>query len=168
MADVDYLLHRATQAADVLKEQLRKIAGDDLEVIADTLEGEIDLRGLICMAAEQNATDAALVNGIAEMVDKLRERKDRIEKRIGMRRAAILAAMTSGEIKSLETPAGTITRKAVPPSVLILDEAAIPADFWKPQDPKLDKKAVADALKAGRNVPGAQMSNGGETLQVTV
>jgi hypothetical protein len=76
--------------------------------------------------------------------------------------------MQSGEIKTVETPAGTITRKSVPPSVLIVDEAAIPADYWKPSDPKLDKKAVGEALKAGREVPGAMMSNGGETLQVRV
>lgn len=166
MADVDHLLHTATRAADVLKEQLREIAGDDLDVIRDTLEGEIDLRGLICWAAEQNATDAALVAGLAETLKRLKERQDRIEKRIGMRRVAILAAMASGEIKSLDTPVGTITRKAVPPSVLILDEAAIPSDFWKPSDPKLDKKAVGEALKAGREVPGAMMSNGSETIQI--
>jgi hypothetical protein len=168
MADIDYRLHTATQSADVLKEQLREIAGDDVDVIRDTLEGEIDLRGLIALAAEQNGLDAASVSGLDEFIDKLQDRKGRIVKRIGMRRAAILAAMQSGEIKTLETPAGTITRKAVPPSVLIVDEAAIPAEFWKPSDPKLDKKAVGEALKAGREVAGAMMSNGGETLQVRV
>lgn len=168
MSDIDYLLHTATQAADVLKAQLREIAGDDLDVIADTLEGEIDLRGLISMAAEQNASDAALIDGIGGMMDKLSARCDRVKKRVEMRRVAILAAMQSGEIKSVETPAGTITRKAVPPSVLILEEASIPAEFFKPQDPKLDKKSVADALKAGRKVPGAMMGNGGETIQIRV
>lgn len=168
MADVDHLLHTATRAADVLKEQLREIAGDDLDVIRDTLEGEIDLRGLISWAAEKNVEDAALVAGLTDTLKRLKERQDRIEKRIGMRRVAILAAMASGEIKSIETPVGTITRKAVPPSVLILDEAAIPSDFWKPSDPKLDKKAVGEALKAGREVPGAMMSNGGETIQIKV
>jgi hypothetical protein len=76
--------------------------------------------------------------------------------------------MQSGEIRTLDTPAGTVTRKAVPPSVLILEEAEIPAEFFKPQDPKLDKKAVAEALKAGKPVPGAAMSNGGETIAIRV
>jgi hypothetical protein len=168
MADIDYMLHTATQAADVLKEQLREIAGDDVDAIRDTIEGEIDLRGLICLAAQQNAIDVAQVNGIAALIEDLRARKDRVEKRIGMRRVAIHAAMASGEIKTIETPAGTITRKAVPPAVLILEEANIPAEFWKPSDPRLDKKAVADALKSGREVPGAIMSNGSETIQVRV
>jgi hypothetical protein len=102
------------------------------------------------------------------MEDDLAARRDRIEKRIALRKVAILVAMQSGEIQKIETPAGTISRKAVPPSALILDEAAIPAEFWKPQDPKLDKKAVLDALKAKQDVPGAQLSNGGETIQTRI
>jgi hypothetical protein len=168
MSNVEYLLHSATQAADTLKAHLREIAGDDVDVIRDSIEGEIDLRGLICLAAEQTALDVAQVNGIASLLKELSARKDRIEKRIAMRRVAILAAMASGEIKTIETPAGTISRKAVPPAVLILEEASIPAEFWKPADPRLDKKAVADALKAGREVPGATMSNGSETIQIKV
>jgi hypothetical protein len=166
MADIDHMLHTSTQAADVLKAQLREIAGDDEQLLADTIEGEIDLRGLICMAAEQNVTDSASVDGIAALINKLRDRKERIENRIDMRRVAILTAMQAGEIRTLPTPAGTISRKAVPPSVLILEEAEIPAEFWTPSDPKLNKKAVADALKAGKPVPGAQMGNGGETIQI--
>ncbi len=168
MADIDYMLHTATQAADVLKAHLREIAGDDVEAIADTIEGEIDLRGLISLAAEQNLADAAIVTGVDDAMSRLRERKERYEKRIAMRRAAILAAMASGEIKNLETPAGTLTRKAVPPSPVYYDESMIPSEFWKPSDPRLDKAAVKEALKAGREVPGAMMGNGGETLSVRV
>lgn len=166
--NVDHALHEAIKAADVLKAHLREIAGDDLEVIADTMEGEIDLRGLIALAAEQNTIDTAIANGISGMLKDLSERRERIQKRVDMRRAAILAAMAAGEIKTIETPAGTLTRKAVPPSVLIVDEAAIPSEYWKAVDPKLDKRAVGEALKAGKQVPGAQMSNGGETLQIKV
>lgn len=168
MADVDHLLHTATQAADVLKSQLREIAGDDEDTLRDTIEGEIDLAGLISMAAQQNVFDVANADGLAAFIKQLSERKARIEKRIEMRRVAILTAMQSGEIRKLETPGGTITRKAVPPSVLILEESEIPGEFWKPSDPKLDRKAVADALKSGREVPGAVMSNGSETIQVRV
>lgn len=166
MSDIDHALHQAIGAADVLKEQLRLVAGDDLDVIRDTLEGEIDLRGLIAMAAQQNVIDVGLIDGITGIIKSLTERKDRIEKRVALRRAAILTAMVSGEIQKLETPAGTISRKAVPPSALILDEASIPSDFWKAGEPKLDKKAVLDALKNKREVPGAALSNGGETIAI--
>lgn len=168
MADIDHMLHTAIRDADVLKAHLIEIAGDDVDVIRDTLEGEIDLKGLICIAAEENAKDAALATSIRELKDRLTERLDRVEKRISLRKTAILSAMQAGEIHKIETPAGTISRKALPPQALILDEALIPSDYFKPQDPKLDKKAVLDALKAKAEVPGAMLSNGGETIQTRI
>ena len=74
--------------------------------------------------------------------------------------------MSMAELKKLELPQATISRKPTPAKALILDEAAIPARFWKPSDPKLDKKAVLDALKAGEAVPGTSLSNGGETIAI--
>jgi len=163
---IDHKLHLAIQAADVLKLQLKEIVGDDLDTIRDTIEGEIDLRGLIALAVQQNVIDEAQVDGIDALIGKLEARRERIEEHIELRRVAILTAMQSGEIDKLVTPAGTISRKALPRSALILMESEIPADYWKPQEPKLDKKAVLEALKAGTSVPGAQLSNGGTTIQI--
>lgn len=166
MADAAFALQREIEAAETLKATLQDIAGDDIDLIRDTLEGETNLRDLIAKTCEQIVTDGGLVKGIAETVKALQDRKDRIEKRISFTRTACLTAMQVAEIKTLETPAGTLTRKPVPPAALVLDEAAVPSQFWKPQDPRLDKKAVLDALKAGEAVPGCQLSNGGETLAI--
>lgn len=167
MADVDHLLHKHTKAAEVLKEHIRKIAGeDDTDLIRDMIEGETPLRNLIAWGAEQNVTDAGMVDGLKEAIAKLIDRKARIEQRIELRRVALLAAMQTAEIQKIETPAGTLSRKAVPPTALILEESLIPSAYFVAQDPKLDKRAVLVALKEGKEVPGAQLSNGGETLQV--
>jgi hypothetical protein len=166
MVDLGNRLHLETKAAEVLRKSLDDIAGDDLDLIRDTMEGETSLRELISKTAESIVFDGGLVKGIGETLKALQERKDRIEKRIAIKRVASLAAMQIAEIHTLETPAGTLTRKAVPSSVLVLDEAAVPAIYWKPQDPKIDKTAIKDAIKAGEIVPGCQMSNGGETLQI--
>jgi hypothetical protein len=61
MSNIDHMLHTAIQAADVLKAQLREIAGDDEEVIHDTIEGEIDLQGLICTAYVSAANTVTIV-----------------------------------------------------------------------------------------------------------
>lgn len=165
MTTTDHALHREIQAADILRQTLRDIAGGDEEAIRDTIEGETSLRELIAMTATDIATDIGLVRGAEEAIKAVRERKDRIEKRIAMRRVAVQTGMESAGIKTLETPVATLTLKAVPPSAIILDEASIPSAYWEPQDPKLSKRAVLDALKAGTDVPGAQLSNGGTTLQ---
>ena len=54
----------------------------------------------------------------------------------------------------------------MPPKAEIVDESMIPSKFWKPSDPKLDRKAVLEALKAKEDVPSATLSNGSETLMV--
>ena len=166
MTSFDHALHREIEAADVLRQTLREIAGDDDDAIRDTIEGATSLREMIAMVAADIVTDGGLVRGLTEVIKAMGERRDRIEKRIAMRRVAVMTGMESAGIKTLETPAGTLTIKAVPPSALILDEAAVPSEFWIPQDPKIDKKAILAALKAGDGVPGAQLSNGGTTLQM--
>lgn len=47
-----------------------------------------------------------------------------------------------------------------PPSVHVLNESVIPKEYFIPQEPKLDKKAVLDALKAGETVEGAELGVG--------
>jgi len=56
--------------------------------------------------------------------------------------------------------------KAVPQKLIVTDESQIPTRFFKPQPPKLDRKELLDALKIGETVPGADMSNGGTTIQI--
>ena len=68
--------------------------------------------------------------------------------------------MGQAEMRKMELPQATISLRAVPPKAEITDEALVPSKFWKAQDPKLDKKAVLDALKGKEDVPGASLSNG--------
>ncbi len=48
----------------------------------------------------------------------------------------------------------------------LVDEGQVPDDFWRPQPPKLDRQGLISALKAGREVPGAVLGNGGMTISV--
>jgi hypothetical protein len=106
------------------------------------------------------------VAGIESLAGSLSERKRRLEDRIGWRRAAIERAMAIGELPTLTLPDATLSLKTVPQGLTIVDEAKVPAKFWKAQDPVLDKKALKDALKAGDVVDGAQLTNGGQTLAI--
>jgi len=166
MSNVAHKLHEETNAAQVLKENLRDLIGEDDVLLRDMIEGETGLLEAIDATVKQIGFDEALVKGLSDHINELRNRKQRILDRIQGMRSALLAAMSMAEIKKRETPAGTIARKAIPPSVQLTDEAAIPSEFWKPQDPKLDKAALEKALKEKREIPGAVLTNGGETIQV--
>jgi hypothetical protein len=159
-------LTKEIEAARILREQIAAIAGEDEELIRDTLEGETSLREIIAALVANEAEDEAILDGIRELSKRISERKARIERRIDFRRSLIATGMEVGEIRKLETPAGVVTVKAKPPSVTLIEEADIPARFWKPQPPKLDRKELLAALKEGESVPGATMSNGGTTIQI--
>lgn len=159
-----YLLSKETEAARVLKEQLRDIAGDDEDMIRDTIEGETSLHEIIRQVVEEISAATANVVGIKAHIEKLKARQERLEAGIETKRTAILNAMAIGEIKKLDAGIATLSRKPVPPKLVVVDEAAIPSQFWKRADPTLDKKALTEALKSKTDVPGAQLSNGSETL----
>lgn len=159
-----YLLSKEMEAARVLREQLRDIAGDDEDAIRDTIEGETNLHEVIRRVVEEISAATANVEGIKAHIEKLKARQERLEAGIETRRAAILNAMAIGEIKKLDAGIATLSRKPVPPKLVVVDETAIPSKFWKRAEPTLDKKALTSALKDEELVPGAQMSNGGETL----
>jgi hypothetical protein len=63
-------------------------------------------------------------------------------------------------------PDFTMSLRAQPPKLLVTEESTIPEEFWRPQAPKLERKALLAALKAGAIVPGATLDNGGVTISV--
>ena len=166
MTDHSRQLQRETEAARILREQLSALADGDEDAVRDTIEGETSLHELIGSVVEEIAADCASIDGIKSHVETMRSRKERLEARVESRRAAVLNAMAVGEIKKMELAIATLSRKPVPAKALVLDEAQIPSQFWKRADPTLDKKALLDALKGERIVPGASLSNGGETIAI--
>ena len=107
-----------------------------------------------------------LLTGIKAQKDNLTKRQERLEAQKDILRTTICAAMEIAGKKRLELAVCTVTAKAVPPKLIINDEADIPSDFWKPSDPKLDKAALLAALKDKKQVPGATLSNGSSTIAI--
>jgi hypothetical protein len=166
MSDASHALHRETEAARVLVATYRDLLADDDQARADMVEGETNIQEAIRAGLVRLAELRAMGVGIDSIADQLQARRSRLADQQASLREAILLAMELAGLPKFETDVGTITRKRTPPSVVVVDEADIPSMFWKPSDPKLDKRAVLDALKGGETVPGAQLSNGGETIQV--
>jgi len=159
-------LSRQMAAAQSLRDTIGAVFSDDAELIRDTIECETGLHEAISSVMALIREDEIQLAGIAALLKSLESREARLCARVERCREAILQAMTIGEIKTMTLPDATITVRAVSPGVEIIDEAAIPAEFWKPRDPVLDKTRVRDALKGGIAVPGAAMGNGGITLSI--
>jgi hypothetical protein len=153
---------------DALK--LRQQLGEDCDpkLLLDTIEGETNLAEACVFVLEQTHEDEILIEGLDAKIKELQVRKGRMEKSVTDRRTIILMAMDRAGLSTIRSPLGTLSVRPTQPKAAITDEAIIPAKFFKPQDPKLDKAAVLDALKAGETVPGASLSNGGIQLSIRV
>lgn len=161
-------LHLQTEAAKALRENLKDIIGDDESLAADMVEGQTDINEAIQAAVALVAQDETHAKAIGEHIKALETRKHRLSERAEMTRTAIAIAMDQAGKKKVETALGTVSVRSVPPSVQVTEEAEIPTEFWRSSEPKLDKKALLAALKDKKAIPGATLSNGGQTIAIKV
>lgn len=150
---------------DAVKLKLQ-LGEDDPKLVLDMIEGETNLAEACVVVLEETYEDEILIAGLEAHIKEMQTRKGRMEKSVETRRTIILAAMDRAGIPTIKSALGTISVRPTQPKTVISDEAQIPAKFWKPSDPTLDKKALGDALKAGETIPGASLSNGGITLSI--
>jgi hypothetical protein len=148
-----------------LKEQYADI---DDETLADTLEGISGLPEAIEAVIRSSLDDGALIEGLkgrlAELELRLERFKDRYEKKRALARWAMLQA---GLEKLMAADFSVGLRKGLE-KLEVVDEASIPAAYFVPQPPKLDRKTLTEALKRGTMVPGADLVTGETSLQVRV
>lgn len=157
---------REAEAARVLRESLAQVDADDDVLVLDMVEGETGLFEAVDALLRRIGENRAMVTGTDVELTNLADRKRRFEARIDADRALLEQAMMVADIPKLERPGATLSLSTRAPKVEVSVEADIPAEFWKVGDPKLDKKAVGEALKGGRAVPGACLSNAAPTLTV--
>lgn len=140
-------------------------ASEDLpaEVILQTLDAlDGDLReksvnvALFCENLRATATEIiARANAMEERAKRLKARADSLQAYLQMH-------MSACGITKIECPYFTLQLKKNPPSVVVDSLGAIPQKFWRQPEappPQLDKKAIAAAIKAGEEVPGAHVES---------
>jgi hypothetical protein len=155
-------LNREAIAAASLMADLRT---DDAELAHDMIEGETDLLEAIAAAIDEIDQCEIIAAGCKAKEDEIAKRRHRATARADRVRALIEQAMVLAEMPTARLPTATLTVKAFPPRPVVTDESLIPSTFWEPQPPKLDRRALNEAAKAGA-VPGVEMTNGSVSLQI--
>lgn len=156
---------REAQTVKHLRDSIAALDGDDALLI-DTIEGETSLFEVIDKLLARMAENRAMVAGTEIATSDLADRKARFEKRVEADRTLIEQAMMVAELQKIERPTATLSLSARAPRAIVDTEADIPAEFFKSPAPALDKKALTEALKSGRDVPGACLSNAAPSLVV--
>ncbi len=169
MSDATHVLRHQSEAAKRLLANLKDSGdADDQEIVETAIEGETSLLEAITVAIDANDEDEILIVGIKAKEETLSDRRKAAEQRIERRRAAIEQAMLVTEQDKFILPTATIFLSKRKPNLVIENEAEIPAVFWTiPKvEPKLDKKALKEALEADEEIPGAHLDNGSISLSI--
>lgn len=122
----------------------------DPDVLADTMEGlsgeiEVKADGYAKVIAELNSAIA----GLKAEIERLTNRKTTMENNVKYLKSALQFAMeTTGKTK-FKTELFSFSIQKNPASVVITDESRVAHDYMIPQPPKIDKKAIKEALNEG-------------------
>jgi hypothetical protein len=153
-----------------LKEQLRlQFPDEDDESLADTLDGESDLKEALARVLRSAEPDIGMVAAIANRIDELKERSTRLEARAEAKYELVRSVMERAGIKKIQAYDMTISLRAVAPNVIIVDESQIPSHYFRSPavpEPRPDRSAIRHALTGGVEVPGCVLGNGSNTISV--
>ncbi len=140
--------------------------GLDDETLSDTLEGLSDLREILTELIRSALEDETLLSGLSTRLNEMRSRQKRLARRADAKRALALRAMVEADIKTLKEPDFSASVRQSAPVLDVVAEELIPAQFWKPQPPKLDRQQLLEALKSGAEIDGAAISQSHVQLSV--
>jgi hypothetical protein len=150
-----------------LRRRLVEVDPDiDELTLADTLDGATSLKEAIGCIIRSALEDEHLAEALKSRLEQMRQRLARIEATAENKRQVALAAMEEADLEKILEPDFTVSLRAAPPGVVIVNAQDIPEWFWIPQSPKLDKRRILETLKAGTAVMGAELANSRITLAV--
>jgi hypothetical protein len=110
--------------------------------------------------------DEALATGLKGRIAEMQDRLDRLQDCAAKRRHIAKDVMTELDLKKITAPDFTVWVRPGMPSLLVLDEAAVPSIYWEPREPRLNRQGLANDLKQGAEISGVALSNPEPVLSV--
>ncbi len=151
----------------VLRERLEAAFPDaDEETLMDTLEGMTSLTDSLGELLRSSQEDQSLASALRSRMADMQERYSRFEERARKKRELVCTVMEEADLKKLVEPDFTVSLRPARAPLMIIDEAAIPGDYWRPQPAKLDRMGLISALSNGRDIAGAVLGNPPMTISV--
>ena len=140
----------------------------DDQTLADTVEGLTDLHEIITAIIRSVLTDEALATGLKGRIADMQERLDRLQDRASKRRQIAKDVMVELDLKKIIAPDFSVSIRPGLPSLMVIDEAAVPSIYWQPSAPRLKRQDLLTELKDGAEIEGVALSNPEPVLSVRV
>ncbi len=145
-------LARQAEAAAALVEFLQSVDDTDEDLVAYGIEGETNFIEAIGAALDQIDEAEMMAKALKEREATLKARRVRFEKKAEFLRGCLEIAMATANGNqedrplpfTLMTATATVTLKSATPEIIVSNEAALPAAFWKQPDPIIDRAALKE------------------------
>ncbi len=158
------LTEQAKAAAGIMEVLRARDMDDDADLVLDTVEGETGFLEAIDQALVEIDACAVIVMGCTAVESDINARRKRAEDRRDKVRAALEQALMIADVREkIVRPTATLTMRKIKPGWVVDDESQVPAEFFVPQAPKLDKSLLR-AFAPDKTVPGCHMNNGSVSL----
>ena len=138
----------------------------DEQTLADTVEGLTDLHEIVAAIVRAALADEALATGLKSRIAEMQDRLDRLQDCAAKRRQIAKDVMVELDIKKITAPDFTVSIRPGMPSLLVLDEAAVPKHLLAAGAPKLNRQGLLSELKEGAEITGVTLSNPEPVLSV--
>jgi hypothetical protein len=154
-----------------LEQQIAELVRDfpDLEedeaLKADVVEGQIDVEAVMARVVSHIMEADEMLDGMKPRFEDLSERKKRWERRKDFLRSLAQRVLEASGRAKIELPEATVSRQNGRESVEVTDLEALPQGTFTVER-KPDKKAIAEQLKAGSDVPGARLVKGDDSVRI--
>ena len=138
----------------------------DPDVLKDTLEGingEFEDKADNCAKVIRNLEGN--VEAIKAEIERLEKKKKGWESSIQSIKKDLERSMIITGKRKFKTLLFSFGIQKNTPSVSVKDESKVPAQFWKKQDPKLDRTSLKEFLKENGNTEYAELVQG-ESLRI--
>ena len=138
----------------------------DDQTLADTVEGLTDLHEIVTAIIRSALADEALVLGLKCRISDMQGRLERLQDRASKRRAIAKDVMVELNLKKLTAPDFTASIREGTPTLMVINEDAVPSIYWQPGEPRLKRHDLAHDLKQGVEITGVALSNPEPVLSV--
>lgn len=134
--------------------------------LSDTVEGLTDLHEIVQAIIRSALADEALAKGLKCRISDMQARLDRLEDRASKRRQIAKDVMVELDLKKITAPDFTASIREGTPSLMVINEDAVPSIYWQPSEPRLNRQGLTYELKQGAEVPGVTLSDPEPVLSV--
>ena len=145
------LAQNYAQLLEMAEEMESDALVDTLESLQDAIEDKAEN---IAKFIRNLEADAKIIR---EEEQRLTERRRAIEAKVDKLKMYLQEQLETAGLQKVKRPTITVAIQANPPSVDVIDETLIPADFLIPQPAKVDKKSILERLKKGEAIPGVTL-----------